>query len=190
APAQPVAPQLGDVGRRQVGGGTALEIRAQHRSASRGGQRGLAAPREHLRLPGEIAAGEAPHFRVRELVRAADDLGDAIEVMEWRRRAGRRPLERRHLPGVLAGANRLAEERLEEVPDEDELACEEREREEARPPVQSPEPLDEGVLERIEQAPLLAGIAGDELAGEDERDADEGEPEVGLPQPLVELSAE
>ena len=91
-------------------------------------------------------------------MRSANHLGDALEVVERRGRRRRGPLQRSHSPWVLADGSRLAEQRLEEVPDEDELTGEQRERKIARPPVQSAKPLDEGVLERVEQASLLACV--------------------------------
>ena len=156
-------------------------------SALPGGHRRLGAARQDLRLSCEVSAGEPPHLGIRELVRPAHDLGDPVEVVERRRRAGGRPLERRHLPRVRAGRSGApAEDAPEEVHDEEELASEEREGEVARPLVEAAEPLDERVLERIEEAPLLARVAGEELATEDEREAEEGEPEVHLAEPLVE----
>src|SRR5438105_10292927 len=159
-------------------------------SALGGGQRWLRETRQLFRLADEVATGEAQCLWVRELVRSPHHFWDALEIVERRRRRGRGPLQGGHSPRVLGDRSRFAEQRLEEVPDEDELAGEKREGEEARPPVQSTESLDERVLERVEQASLLAGIASEKLTGEDEGDPEEGEPEVCLPESLVELPAE
>ena len=87
---------------------------------------------------------------------------------------------------AFAPAKMLAEE----VEDEDELGAAEDEGADARPAVEREELRQEGVLVGVVEPPLLAGVAGDQLAAEDQRDEDDAEPEVHLAEGLVHLAPE